>query len=122
MDIFWEYLRVFVTGGAICAAGQVLIDRTKLSPARILVIFLLSGMALTAAGLYEPLVKWGSAGATVPLSGFGYALAKGVEEAVAEKGILGVFTGGLSGTSGGIAAAVIFGFFAALLFRPGDKS
>lgn len=122
MDVFWEYLRVFITGGAICAIGQVLIDRTKLTPARILVIFLLSGMALTAVGLYEPIVKWGGAGATVPLSGFGYALAKGVEKAVAEKGLLGAFTGGLTGGAGGVAAAVIFGFITALLFKPGDKS
>ncbi len=122
MEVFLEYLRVFVTGGVICAIGQILIDRTKLTPARILVIFLISGMALTAIGIYEPIVKWGGAGASVPISGFGYALAKGAEKAVAEKGLLGAFTGGLTGASGGIGAAIIFGFVTALLFKPGDKS
>ena len=116
-----EYLNAFLCGGVLCAVGQVLIDRTRLTPARILTGYVVAGVLLQAVGVYQPLVDWGGAGATVPLTGFGYCLAKGVAKAVAEKGILGAFTGGLTATAGGVAAAVLFGVLAALLFRPGDK-
>ncbi|MBQ2830461.1 MAG: stage V sporulation protein AE [Oscillospiraceae bacterium] len=116
-----EYLNAFLCGGILCAIGQILIDRTKLTPARILTGYVVTGVLLTAVGVYEPLVNWGGAGATVPLTGFGYALAKGVERAVDESGWLGVLTGGLTATAGGITAAVVFGVLMALIFRPGDK-
>lgn len=116
-----EYLKAFVVGGLICVIGQILIDKTKLTPARILVGFVVFGVIISALGFYEPLVEFAGAGATVPLSGFGHTLAKGVRAAVAEKGILGAFTGGLSATSGGITAAIVFGFIIALLFKPKDK-
>lgn len=116
-----EYLNAFLCGGLLCAAGQILIDRTKLTPARILTGYVVLGVLLSAAGLYEPLVEWGGAGATVPLTGFGHTLAKGVEKAVAEKGWLGVFTGGFTAASGGITAAVVFAVVMALIFKPGDK-
>ena len=116
-----EYLKAFVCGGALCAIGQILIDRTQLTPARILTGYVVAGVILSALGLYQPLADWGGTGATVPLTGFGHALAKGVKEAVAEQGWLGIFTGGLTATSGGIAAAVVFAVLAALLFKPGDK-
>ena len=116
-----EFLKAFVCGGALCVVGQILIDKTKLTPARILTGYVVAGVLLGAVGLYEPIAQWGGAGATVPLTGFGYALAKGVEKAVAEQGWLGVLTGGLTATAGGIAAAVVFGLVMALLFRPGDK-
>ena len=116
-----EYLKAFVVGGIICAIGQVFIDRTKLTPARILVGFVVSGVVLSALGLYEPLVEFAGAGATVPLSGFGHTLAKGVRAAVADKGILGIFTGGLSAAAGGITAAILFGFIIALFCKPNDK-
>ena len=117
-----EYVWAFLVGGAICVAGQALIDFTKLTPARILVLFVTLGVALTAVGLYDPLVEFAGAGATVPLTGFGYLMAKGVEDAVAEKGLFGAFSGGLSAAAGGIAAAVFFGLLAALLSKSGDKS
>ncbi len=117
-----EYLRAFLTAGVICAISQVLIDRTKLTPGRILVSYVTLGVILTGIGLYEPIVKWGGAGATVPLLGFGYAMAKGVQQAIAQHGFLGVFTGGLTATAGGIAAAVVFSFIGAMLFKSGDKS
>ena len=117
-----EYLRAFVTGGILCVIGQILIDKTKLAPARILVIYVVAGVVLTALGLYEPIVKFGGAGATVPLTGFGYSLANGVLKAVREHGFLGVFMGGVTATSAGIAAAVFFGYLIALIFKPGDKS
>lgn len=116
-----EYLNAFLCGGLLCAVGQILIDKTSLTPARILTGYVVAGVLLGALGLYEPLVEWGGAGATVPLTGFGYSLAKGVREAVAQQGWLGVFTGGLTATAGGIAAAVVFAVVMALLFRPGDK-
>ena len=116
-----EYLNAFLCGGLLCAAGQILIDRTKLTPARILTGYVVLGVLLSAIGVYEPLVEWGGAGATVPLTGFGHALAKGVKKAVAEKGWLGVLTGGLTATAGGITAAVVFAVLAALVFKPGDK-
>ena len=116
-----EYLKAFLVGGAICAVGQLLLDKTKLTPARILVCFVVLGVILGACGVYKPLVDFAGAGATVPLLGFGYSLAKGVEKAVGEHGWLGVMTGGLSATAGGIAAAVVFAVLMALLFKPGDK-
>ena len=116
-----EYLKAFIIGGIICAIGQVFIDKTKLTPARILVGFVVSGVILSALGFYEPLVEFAGAGATVPLSGFGHTLAKGVRSAVADKGFLGAFTGGLSATAGGITAAIVSGFIIAVFFKPKDK-
>ena len=116
-----EYLKAFLCGGLLCLIGQVLIDRTQLTPARILTGYVVAGVFLSAVGLYQPLADWGGAGATVPLTGFGHSLANGVEKAVAEKGWLGVLTGGLSGTAAGITAAVTLGVLMALLCRPGDK-
>ena len=120
--MFLDYLWVFLVGGAICAVGQILLDRTKLTPARILVLFVVVGVVLTAVGLYDKIADFAGAGATVPIVGFGYALAKGVREAVKEQGILGALTGGLKASAAGIAAAVFFGFLAALLCNPKDKS
>ena len=116
-----ELLRAFLCGGLLCAVGQVVIDKTQLTPARILTGYVVIGVFLTAIGVYEPIVEWGGAGATVPLLGFGHSLANGVKKAVAEQGWLGVMTGGLSATAGGIAAAVVFALMAALLFKAGDK-
>ena len=116
-----DYLWCFLCGGLLCLIGQVLIDLTKLTPARILTGYVVAGVILQALGLYQPLVDWGGAGATVPLTGFGYALAKGVAKAVGEKGLLGVITGGLTATAGGIAAAVVFGLLMAVLFKPKEK-
>ena len=116
-----EYLKAFLCGGILCAVGQILIDRTQLTPARILTGYVVAGVVLSALGLYQPLADWAGAGATVPLTGFGHTLAKGVREAVAEQGWLGVFTGGLTAASAGITAAVVFGVIVTLLFRPGDK-
>ncbi len=117
-----DYLKAFLIGGILCLIGQVLIDRTKLTPARILVAYVVAGVALGAVGVYKPLVEFAGAGATVPLTGFGYNLAKGVREAVEKDGFLGIFTGGLKATAGGIAAAVTAGLLASLLFRARDKS
>lgn len=116
-----SYVNAFLCGGILCAIGQILIDKTQLTPARILTGYVVAGVALQALGLYQSVVDWGGAGATVPLLGFGYALAKGVARAVAEKGALGILTGGLSATAGGVAAAVVFALLAALLVRPTDK-
>nr|WP_325247692.1 stage V sporulation protein AE [uncultured Oscillibacter sp.] len=116
-----EYLNAFLCGGILCAIGQLLIDKTTLTPARILTGYVVAGVLLSALGIYGPIAKWGGAGATVPLTGFGHSLAQGVEKAVAEQGWLGVLTGGLSATAGGIAAAVVAGVIVAALFRPGDK-
>ncbi len=121
-DTLLLYLKCFLVGGLLCAVGQVLIDKTGLTPARILTLYVVAGVALGALGLYQPFVDWAGAGATVPLTGFGNLLAKGVRKAVAEDGLLGAFTGGLSAASGGTAAAVVFGLLAALLFRPQDKN
>ncbi len=118
LDCLWAFL----IGGAICAVGQLLLDKTKLTPARVLVIFVVAGVVLTAVGLYDDIVAFAGAGATVPIVGFGYALAKGVRSAVVESGFLGVLTGGFTATSAGIAAAVFFGFLISLVARPGDKS
>ena len=116
-----DYLKAFLTGGAICTAGQILIDRTALTPARILTGFVVLGVLLGALGVYEPFLQWAGAGASVPLTGFGNTLAKGVKKAVEERGLLGSFTGGLSASSGGIAAAVFFGYLAAIIFKPREK-
>ncbi|MBE6766851.1 MAG: stage V sporulation protein AE [Ruminococcaceae bacterium] len=120
--MFERCLLAFLVGGAICLVGQILIDYTKLTPARILVSFVVLGVALTAVGAYEPLVRFAGCGATVPLTGFGYSLASGVERAVAEKGLLGALTGGLTATAGGITAAMLFGFLASLCSRSRPKS
>lgn len=117
-----DFLKAFLVGGAICAVGQILIDKTKLTPARILVLFVLMGIFLTGIGVYEPLVKWAGAGATVPIMGFGYLLATGVKDAVATHGLLGVFMGGVRAAAVGITASVFFGYLVALVFRPRDKS
>ena len=117
-----DYLKAFLVGGALCALGQVLIDRTKLTPARILTSYVVAGVVLGALGVYGPLAEWAGAGATVPLPGFGHLLAKGVREAVAEKGLAGVLSGGLTAASAGIAASVFFAQLAALFFRPKEKS
>lgn len=117
-----EYLWAFLIGGAICAVGQILMDFTKLTPARILVTFVTLGVLLGAIGVYGPLADFAGEGAAVPLTGFGYLMAKGTLEAVRQKGLLGVFTGGLSAGAAGIAAAVFFGYLAALFSKSGDKS
>ena len=116
-----DYLNAFLCGGILCAIGQILIDRTRLTPARILTGYVVAGVLLSAVGLYQPLADWGGAGATVPLTGFGHALARGVKTAVAEQGWRGVLTGGLTATAGGIAAAVVSAVLVALIFKPGDK-
>ena len=117
-----EYVRAFLVGGLICALSQVLIDRRKLTPARILTSYVVLGVVLTAVGVYGPLVEWAGAGASVPLLGFGYTLAEGVKRAVASDGILGIFLGGTTAAAGGITAAVLFGLLTALVFKPADKS
>lgn len=117
-----EYLRAFLVGGIICALSQVLIDRTRLTPARILSSYVIIGLILTAVGIYQPIVDFGGAGATVPLLGFGYSMAKGVEAAVAQYGWTGAFTGGLSATAGGVAAAVGFSLLMSFFFKSKDPS
>ena len=116
-----EYINAFWVGGALCVLAQILIDRTKLTPARILVGYVTAGVILTAAGVYEPIVKFAGCGATVPLTGFGYSIAKGIEEGVRQYGLLGALTGGITATAAGIAAALIFGYLAALLFKSRPK-
>ena len=116
-----EYLHAFLCGGLLCAVGQIILDRTNLTPARILTGYVVTGVILSAVGWYAPLAEFAGCGATVPLLGFGHLLAKGVARAVAEKGLLGVITGGLTATSGGIAAAVVFGLLMAILCRPKEK-
>lgn len=122
METIMPYLRAFIVGGLICCIGQALIMNTKLTNARILVIFVVSGVALTALGLYKPLVDFAGAGATVPLTGFGYSLAMGAIEAVNKYGLIGAFVGGVTRTAAGITAAVVFGLMNALLFKPHAKS
>jgi stage V sporulation protein AE len=117
-----EYLKAFVAGGLLCVIGQILIDKTKLTPARILVSYVVMGVFLAAVGIYEPFAEFAGAGATVPLTGFGYNLAKGVKEAVQEDGFLGIFTGGLKACAGGITMAVLAGLIVSLIFKPKDKS
>ena len=116
-----EYLKAFVVGGLICVIGQIILDTTKLTPAHILVIFLTSGVILGAIGIYEPLVKFGEAGATVPISGFGYTLSKGAIEGAKSKGVIGVFSGGLEAAGGGIAAAILFGYIMSIVSEPKTK-
>ncbi len=116
-----QYLYAYLIGGLLCVIAQILIDKTKLTPARILVLYVSLGVVLTAVGIYEPLVNFAGAGATVPLTGFGYSLAKGIEEGVGEYGWLGIFNGGLTACSAGIAAAILFGFLMALLKKPTSK-
>ena len=117
-----EFIKAFLFGGLLCVIGQILIDKTKLTPARILVSYVVIGVFLGAIGIYEPFADFAGAGATVPLTGFGYNLAKGVKEAVQENGFLGIFTGGLSATAGGITVAIVAGLIAALLFKARDKA
>ena len=114
-------LKAFLIGGAICAVAQILIDKTRLTPARIMVTYVCAGVALSALGLYAPLVDFAGAGATVPITGFGHTLAKGVVKAVNERGFIGALTGGITAASGGIAAAIVFGYIAALIFRGKTK-
>ena len=117
-----DYLKAFLTGGIICFLGQVLIDKTKLTPARILVSYVVVGVFLGAIGVYKPLAEFAGAGATVPLTGFGYTLAKGVKEAVNQQGFLGIFTGGMKATAGGITVAILAGLLASFIFKAKDKS
>ena len=117
-----DYLKAFVFGGLLCLIGQILIDKTKLTPARILVSYVVIGVFLGAIGAYKPFAEFAGAGATVPLTGFGYNLAKGVKEAVQSEGFLGIFTGGLKATAGGITVAVFAGLLASLIFKPKDKA
>ena len=117
-----EVLKAFVVGGILCLVGQILVDKTKLTPARILVGYVVAGVVLGATGVYEPIAKFAGAGATVPLTGFGYTLSRGVKEAVLQNGFLGILTGGLKATAGGITAAVIAGLIVNIIFKAKDKS
>ena len=117
-----DYIKAFVIGGLFCVIGQLLIDKTKLTPARILVSYVVIGVVLGAFGIYKPFAEFAGAGATVPLTGFGYNLAKGVKEAITEDGFIGIFTGGLKACAGGISAAVVAGLLASILFKPKDKA
>lgn len=117
-----EYLKAFICGGIICAIGQILIDKTKLTPAKILVTFVVSGVVLGGLGIYDHIKEFGGAGATVPLTGFGYNLSKGVREAIDKDGWLGIFTGGLTAAAGGVTAAMVFGYLCAVIFKSKDKS
>ncbi len=121
MEMFCDCVKAFFVGGIICAIGQILIDKTKLTPARILVSYVVAGVILTAVGLYKPLVDFAGAGATVPLTGFGFTLATGVEEAVAEYGLVGALTGGVTATAGGITAAILFGWLVSIFAKPKMK-
>ena len=117
-----DYLKAFILGGFLCALGQILIDKTKLTPARILVGYVVCGVLLGALGIYKPFAKFAKAGATVPLTGFGYSLAKGVKDSVEASGFLGIFTGGLRATAGGICVAIVAGLIVSLIFKAKDKS
>ena len=117
-----DYVKAFLVGGGLCLIGQLLIDKTKLTPARILVSYVVAGVILGAVGLYPKLIEFAGAGASVPLTGFGSLLAKGVKEAVEKDGFLGIFTGGLKAASGGITVAIVAGLTASFLFKPKDKS
>lgn len=117
-----EYLKAFIIGGIFCLIGQILIDKTKLTPARILVGYVVAGVILGAIGVYEPIVDFAGAGATVPLSGFGYLLSKGVKEAIQSNGLIGVFTGGFKSAAGGVTAAIFAGLIVSLIFKAKDKS
>ena len=122
METFLEYARAFLCGGILCLIGQILIDKTALTPAKILVVYVVSGVVLGGVGLYQYVVDFSGAGATVPLTGFGFLLAKGVRKAVAEQGVLGALTGGVTAAAGGITAAIFFGYLVALIFKPKSKS
>lgn len=122
MDMLIDYIRAFFCGGVLCVIAQILIDKTALTPARVLVAYVVAGVGLGAIGVYEPFVKFAGAGATVPLTGFGYLISKGIREAVAKDGLLGALTGSLTASAGGITAALMFGLLAALLFRSKSKS
>lgn len=117
-----DYVKAFFVGGLFCLVGQILIDKTKLTPARILVGYVVTGVILGALGLYQPIIDFAGAGASVPLTGFGATLAKGVKDAIGEQGSLGILTGGLKATAGGITAAIVFGLLAGILFKPKDKA
>lgn len=117
-----QYLWAFLVGGALCVIGQLFIDYTKLTPARILVGYVVAGVIISAFGWYQPLIDFAGAGASVPLTGFGHTLAQGVKQAVAEKGVIGIFTGGLTGAAGGITAAIFFSVIASLIFKPKSHS
>ncbi len=121
MDILLSYLKAFAIGGGFCVIAQILIDKTKLTPARILSLYVVAGVILGAVGVYEPLLEWAGAGASIPLTGFGNVLAKGVRKAVDENGLIGVFTGGLTASAAGICAALLFGLIFSLLFRAREK-
>lgn len=121
MELFWDLARAFLCGGVLCVIGQLLIDKTALTPAKILVGYVVSGVLLGALGIYQVIADFGGAGATVPLTGFGFLLAKGVAEAVAEKGLWGVLTGGAAAAAGGITAAIFFSLLFALIFKPKSK-
>lgn len=121
MTVFLDYLKAFFVGGLLCLIGQILIDKTKWTPARILVTYVTAGVALSAVGLYGPLVDWAGAGASVPLTGFGHLLAEGVRKGVKESGFIGIFSGGITAAAAGITAAVVFGFACSLFAKPKDK-
>lgn len=122
METLFMYAKVFVVGGLLCCIGQILLEKTKLTSAHILVVYVTAGVIISAIGLYKPLVDFAGAGASIPLIGFGHSLAQGAIEGVAEKGILGAFTGGVAATAGGITAAIVFGYVIALLFSPKTKT
>lgn len=117
-----EFIKAFLVGGFLCFIGQVLIDKTRLTPARILVGYVVAGVILSAVGLYQPIAEFAGAGATVPLTGFGFTLAKGVKEAVTQDGLLGALTGGLKASAGGITTAMVAGLIVSLIFKPKDRS
>ena len=122
IQLLLPFGKAFIVGGLLCAIGQILIDKTKLTPARVLVIYVVAGVVLGAIGVYGPLVEWAGAGATVPLTGFGHVMAEGMKKAINEKGLLGIFSGAFTAGAAGIGAAVVFGYLAAVIFRPEDKS
>ena len=122
MEILWPYIKAFLVGGAFCLLGQIIIDRSRLTPARILTSYVVAGVILGALGIYQPLADWAGAGATVPLTGFGNLLAKGVRQAVEEDGLLGVLSGGFRAASTGLGAAVFFGLIVSLIAKPRDKA
>ena len=121
MELLLMYVKAFAVGGLLCALGQILVDKTQLTPGRILSVYVVAGVILGAVGLYGPFKEWAGAGATVPLTGFGNVLAEGMRKAVAEKGVLGVFTGGFTAAAAGISSALFFSLLNALIFRPGSK-
>ena len=120
-DLLLPYFRAFLVGGALCVIAQILVDKTKLTPARILVVYVVAGVTLGGLGIYQPLVDFAGAGATIPLTGFGFAISKGIREAIDQQGLLGSLTGALKATAGGISAALIFGYLACLIFKGKSK-